>query len=142
MAEEEPVQRRIPRFWNTVAPAYDQDPANVPLPGTDGYATWLEAVGPLLLDAPGRVVDMGTGTGRVARMAAQQGHAVTGVDLAHAMLRVAQANTQRSGQPVWFALGDAVDPPFHPATFDAVISRSLIWTLREPETAFQNCGGY
>jgi SAM-dependent methyltransferase len=33
-------------------------------------------------------------------------------------------------------LGDAVAPAFDPARFDAVTSRHLLWTLREPAVAF------
>jgi SAM-dependent methyltransferase len=35
-------------------------------------------------------------------------------------------------------VGDAVAPDFAPASFDAVTSRHLLWTLREPATAMAN----
>ena len=34
--------------------------------------------------------------------------------------------------------GDAVSPPFAPASFDVVMNRHLLWTLRDPRRAFSN----
>jgi SAM-dependent methyltransferase len=79
---------------------------------------------------------VGTGTGFLAGIAARLGHDVTAIDLSTGML---DASTLRdTGLPITFAVGDAVNPAFPVGSFDAIISRSLIWTLREPVTAFRN----
>lgn len=128
----EDVQRRITTFWDTVAPGYNS-PENVATPGSADYDAWLVALARLLPSGPARVLDVGTGTGFAAGLAARLGHRVTAIDLSLAMLEIARAGDAR--HTVRFVLGDAVTPDFAPASFDAIISRSVLWTLREPDRA-------
>jgi ubiquinone/menaquinone biosynthesis C-methylase UbiE len=128
-------QRRITAFWNAVAPNYETADNVAPV-GTADYANWVAALGSLLPATPTRVLDVGTGTGFVARIAAELGHEVTAIDLSEGMLGASPARD--CGLAITFAVGDAVDPPFAEQTFDVVVSRSLLWTLRQPELAFQN----
>jgi SAM-dependent methyltransferase len=46
---------------------------------------------------PGRVIDLGCGTGRLAVAAAQRGHGVLAVDLSAEMLKIAGAKADRAG---------------------------------------------
>lgn len=68
-----------------------------------------------LLPAPGSVLELGSGTGRLAFALADRGHAVTGVEIAPAMLAQAQAKRTElepaTAQRVEFRRGDmtAVD---------------------------------
>jgi SAM-dependent methyltransferase len=133
--EEAAVQGRITTFWDAVASGYDS-PGNVALPGTAQYANWVKALGSALPDSSARVLDVGTGTGFVARIAAELGHRVTAIDLSAAMLEASAMHD--AGLEITYAVGDAVDPAFPAGSFDVVVSRSLLWTLREPETAFRN----
>jgi SAM-dependent methyltransferase len=128
-------QGRITAFWNTVAPVYET-PDNVAPAGTAGYAKWVEALRSVLPTPPTRVLDVGTGTGFVARIAAELGHRVTAIDLSEGMLDASSAGD--CGLAITFAVGDAVDPPFPAGSFDVVVSRSVLWTLRQPELAFRN----
>ena len=128
-------QRRITAFWNTVAPNYES-PGNVARVGTADYAKWVEALRSVLPTSPARVLDVGTGTGFVARIAAELGHRVTAIDLSEGMLDASSARD--CGLAITFAVGDAVDPPFPAESFDVVVSRSVLWTLRQPELAFRN----
>lgn len=70
----------------------------------------------------GRVLDVATGTGDMALIAAAQmpGVHVIGVDLTSAMLDVAQRKAE--GHAVAWAQGDGLALPFPDATFDAVLS--------------------
>ncbi len=129
------AQAEITTFWNMVGPRYDS-PGNVAAPGTPAYASWFEALRTVLPVAPAQILDVGTGTGFLARLAAEHGHIVTGIDLSPAMLDASSARPP--GLAITFAVGDAVAPAFPAGSFDAVVSRSLIWTLREPERAFGN----
>lgn len=118
-----------------VAAHYDT-PDNVAPPDSLDYQHWVAAVRSVLPNPPAPVLDVGTGTGFVARVAAELGHQVRAIDAAPAMLEAASARD--SATTISYALGDAVDPAFPARSFDVVISRSLLWTLREPETAFRN----
>lgn len=118
-----------------VAAHYDTHD-NVAPPGSLDYQHWVAAVRSVLPDPPAEVLDVGTGTGFVARIAAALGHRVSAIDAAPAMLEAAGAHD--SANAISYSLGDAVDPAFPARSFDVVISRSLLWTLREPETAFRN----
>ena len=66
------------------------DVINPPTPGDEFY---LALVGdPLAGDTPRTVLDMGCGTGRLARAFAARGHRVTGADPSSAMLSVARGH--------------------------------------------------
>ena len=134
----EDAQRRINDFWNTVASGYEEHRGNVAQPGTRDYEAWTEAIRAALLEAPADVLDIATGTGFVALIAAELGHRVTGIDLAPNMLAEARRNAESRGLSATFLPGDAVAPAFPPNTFDAVISRHFLWTLRDPELSLKN----
>jgi SAM-dependent methyltransferase len=53
------------------------------------------------------------------------------------MLAIARERAPADGS-VTLQIGDAIAPDFPEATFDAVVSRHVIWTLRDPEAAFRN----
>jgi ubiquinone/menaquinone biosynthesis C-methylase UbiE len=71
-------------------------------------------------------------------IAAGLGHRVTAIDLAEPMLEIARAKAQGRGLSVTFQHGDPVAPEFPEKSFDAVVSRHLFWTLRDPVTALYN----
>ncbi len=134
----EPVQERITGFWSAVAPEYEAHGGNVPARGSAEYAAWVDAIRDLLPPVPADVLDIATGTGFVALIAAGLGHRVTGIDLAGPMLNEARTAARRRALSVAFAAGDAVQPEFPAASFDAIVNRHFIWTLREPVRAFRN----
>lgn len=131
-------QERITEFWSSIGQHYNQDPENVVAPGTEEYVAWVEAVRALLPSEPCDILDVGTGTGFLAFIAASLGHRVTGIDLADGMLAVARADADRRGLRPRLFTGDAVAPDFPEASFDVVTNRHLLWTLLEPQTAFAN----
>jgi SAM-dependent methyltransferase len=137
-SQDETVQARISAFWSTVAPEYEAHPGNVPARDSAEYGAWVDAIRDVLPPAPADVLDIATGTGFVALIAAGLGHRVTGIDLSSAMLDEGRAEADRRGVEVAFEIDDAVEPQFVPASFDAIISRHFIWTLREPERALRN----
>ena len=131
-------QDQITKFWSMVAPGYEDHGGNVAEPGTDAYRRWLDAVGAVLPGAPCDVLDLATGTGFLALIAAELGHRVTGIDLSPQMLSVAERSARERGLDLRFAPGDAVAPEVDPHSADVVTNRHLLWTLREPETAMAN----
>ncbi|HEX6031324.1 MAG TPA: class I SAM-dependent methyltransferase [Tepidiformaceae bacterium] len=137
-AGDEGVQARISAFWSTVAPGYEAHGGNVIEDGTEEHTRWVEAVRAALPERPSDVLDVGCGTGYMARTIAALGHRVTGIDLAPGMLEVARGDAASRGLHIDFREGDAVAPPFGPASFDVVASRHVLWTLRDPGRAFRN----
>jgi SAM-dependent methyltransferase len=131
------VQDRITRFWSTIASGYEAYPGNVPSSKAE-YDAWVKVVKDLLPSTASDVLDIGTGTGFLAVIAGLLRHRVVGIDLSEAMLVEARVKAERHGVSVRFERRDAVDPGFAVASFDAIVSRHLLWTLREPAVTFRN----
>ncbi|QCR20346.1 class I SAM-dependent methyltransferase [Agrococcus sp. SGAir0287] len=106
-----------PAAYDAVADAYDRL-----LPALDAEhpqdVVLLEAFADAAAAAGGDVVDVGCGTGRVARWLAQRDLAVLGVDPSPAMLAIA-----RAAQPsASFALGTATSVPAPAASAAGVLA--------------------
>ena len=132
------VQGAITKFWDSIASGYEAHPGNVPARNSKEFKASISAVRDLLPPAPADILDIATGTGFVALVAASLGHRVTGIDLAATMLAEARKKAARRKLHVAFQKGDAIAPDFPPASFDAVISRHLFWTLRDPQRALKS----
>jgi SAM-dependent methyltransferase len=68
------------------------------------------------------VLDVATGTGNAALLAAARGARVTGLDLTPELFEIARARAARQGAHVELVVGDAEDLPFPDGTFDVVLS--------------------
>ncbi len=94
--------------------------------------------------APGeRVLDIGCGTGRTTRAAADRapGGAAVGIDLSAVMLDVARREADQAGlTSVRFVHGDAQVHPFDAGSFDVAISRAGAMFFADPVQAFRNIG--
>ena len=132
------AQAHITEFWSTVAEGYEAHGGNVADPGSVAYRRWVDALASVLPDPPVDVLDVATGTGYLALAAASLGHRVRAIDLAAPMLDELRAHAAARGLAVDAFLGDAVAPALPPASCDAVTSRHLLWTLRDPATALVN----
>lgn len=76
-----------------------------------------------LLVVPGyRLLDVGCGSGQLTLMAAKDGLAVTGVDIASNWVERAKARAQAEGLHARFEEADAEALPFEDASFDVVAS--------------------
>lgn len=131
------AQDRINAYWTGRAPGYDeyvQRPERFAADQQAWSAVWAQALPPAPLD----VLDVGTGTGQVAMVLAGLGHRVTGIDLSEGMLEQARRHAAAMVDGPDIRHGDAVAPDFPAGSFDAVTSRYLMWTLREPQVAVAN----
>jgi SAM-dependent methyltransferase len=78
-----------------------------------------------LAPKPGeRWLDLATGTGAVAFLAARAGADTTGVDFAHSLIETARRSATDKGREVRFEVGNVEDLPFEDASFD-VLSSSM-----------------
>jgi len=98
----------------------------------------LDAVGDLPL---GRILDVGTGTGRMAQLLADGAERVVGLDTSHSMLAVARANLERLElRNVELRQGDVYSPPFDRGTFDLVVVHQVLHYLDDPLRALVEAG--
>lgn len=90
---------------------------------------------------PGRVLDIGCGTGSTTVTAAQrmgtEGHA-TGVDISAPMLAAARARAEQAGVDADFVEADAQEHPFGAGTVDTVMSRFGVMFFSDFVRAFAN----
>lgn len=117
-------------YWNAYAADFDDEPDHG-LRDEVVAAAWDRLLRQALPRAPGRVADLGCGTGSLARLAVLQGHDVTGVDFAPEMVERARAKVPQAR----FATGDAAQPGLPAGSFDAVLVRHVLWALPDAEAA-------
>ena len=77
------------------------------------------------------ILDVGTGTGRAARLLARGGARVTGVDASEAMLAIARERAAADGVSIKWQLGDAHALDFADQSFDVVVSLRVL--MHTPE---------
>jgi ubiquinone/menaquinone biosynthesis C-methylase UbiE/DNA-binding transcriptional ArsR family regulator len=87
-----------------------------------------------LKDEPlGRLLDIGTGTGRIAELMADAAEHTVGLDRSPEMLRLARARLQNLPSDRWELIqGDFGALPFEPATFDTVVLHQVLHYAPEP----------
>lgn len=82
---------------------------------------------------PLTVLDLACGTGEVSRALLGLGHSVTGIDFSDDMLALARAKLGRQAR---FVTCDAERLLEDDASYDALVTRHLVWTLTDPQAAF------
>lgn len=86
-------------------------------------------------DSLGALLDIGTGTGRMAELFAPRSDRVTAFDKSPEMLRIARARLQRlPADQVELVQGDFARLPFADAAFDTVLFHQVLHYAQEPET--------
>jgi SAM-dependent methyltransferase len=96
----------------------------------------IESVAAVLVDRVGvrggiELLDVATGSGNVAIIAAREGARVTGLDLTPELLEVARARAAEDGLEIEFIEGDAEELPFEEGSFDRVTSCFGVMFARE-----------
>ncbi|MDX3534503.1 class I SAM-dependent methyltransferase [Streptomyces sp. MB09-01] len=126
----------ITAYWDAAAATFDEQPDHG-LRTDDTRAAWARLLRSVMPDHPVDVLDIGCGTGSVSLLLAESGHRPTGVDLAPRMIEQARTKFETAGFAGRFLIGDAMAPPTGEELFDVVLSRHLVWTLPDPETALR-----
>ncbi|MGH3537336.1 MAG: class I SAM-dependent methyltransferase [Pseudonocardiaceae bacterium] len=125
---------RIGAFWDADAATYDQATGHHPQTAIE-WAAWRAALIRLLPPPPARILDVGAGTGFLSLAAAQLGYTVTAVDLSPAMLQRLTSKATAAGLLITAVAASADELPA--GTWEAVISRHLLWTLPDPLAALR-----
>ena len=82
---------------------------------------------------PGRVLDVGCGTGENAIFLAQNEYSVTGVDVVQDAIRTAKAKAASRKVKVEFRDGNALGLEFEEGEFDNVTDSGLFHTFQDPD---------
>ena len=82
-----------------------------------------------------KILDVATGTGWTARLAATRGAVVTGSDFSEGQILAARGIAERHGLKITFDVGDAHSLPYPDQSFDAVMSTFGVIFARQPEAA-------
>ncbi|MGW2702228.1 class I SAM-dependent methyltransferase [Streptomyces sp. NPDC001340] len=115
--------------WDAAATAFDDEPDHG-LRAPEVRAGWAALLRSWLPEHPADVLDLGCGTGSLSLLATEQGHRVTGVDSAPAM--VERARAKLAGRDATVLHGDAAAPPVGERRYDVVLVRHVLWTLPDP----------
>jgi ubiquinone/menaquinone biosynthesis C-methylase UbiE len=85
----------------------------------DMHVALVEALDPQPVD---RWLDVGSGAGNLAELAAGAGARVTGIDLSPRLVEVAKARAAEGGYDIEYRVGDAESLDVEDASFDKVVS--------------------
>ena len=89
-------------------------------------------------EAPGHLLDIGTGTGRIAELLAPHATRIVALDKSLDMLRVARARLQALGpDKVQLVQGDFADLPFPAHQFDTVLLHQVLHFAQDPAIALR-----
>ena len=113
-------------YWDAAADGFDDEPDHG-LRDPAVREAWAGRLRDWLPARPCDVLDLGCGTGSLARLAAEQGHRVTGVDRSPRMAERARAKL--AGTDATVLVGDAAAPPVGEGGFDVILVRHVLWLL-------------
>lgn len=101
----------------------------------DAPSTWSEVWTQPFDETTRTVLDVGTASGKVALLLANLGFEVTGIDPSDRLLDQARRKLSDHPHPPDLRWGAIDAPPFAPSSFDALVARYELWTLRDLTTA-------
>ena len=134
--EDNEIKGLITKNWDESSVDYDTFDGHG-IKSEEERAAWVKAFMAVLPEGRLRILDVGCGTGEMGLVLAGMGHEVTGLDLSEKMLEKARSKASALGLDTTYRQGDAEKPPFAEGTFDALVTRHVLWTLPHPEEALR-----
>jgi SAM-dependent methyltransferase len=123
----------VSEYWDAEAATFDDEPDHG-LRDPVIREAWQTLLRSHLPDPPARVAEMGSATGTLTLLLAEDGHAVDAVDFSPEMVRVAR---EKVGDRASIVLADASEPPHERAAYDVVLCRHVLWALPDPAAALR-----
>lgn len=120
-------------YFARIAPSWDQERS---LHAADDEVE--QAIVALVGIDHRRVLDVGTGTGRMLQLLGRHADVAIGLDTSHSMLAVARANLERAEvRNADLRQGDVYSPPFARNEFDLVVIHQVLHFLDDPARALR-----
>ena len=129
------TSRETIELWDAEAATFDEA-ADHGLRDPDVRRAWRDLLTSVLPAPPARVADLGSGTGTLSLLLADEGHTVDGVDVSPAMVRLARAKAGDRAD-VRFVVGDASRVPLTAGAYDVVLCRHVLWAMPDPADALR-----
>ncbi len=127
------AQTQVSDYWTRRAPAFDGVASHVAQ-----ASLWRDVLAAAFEGEEAKdVVDLGTGTGACALIAASLGHRVRACDGSEGMLAAARQAAAASGLDITFEHALIEEASFAPGSADIVTLRNVLWTLPEPMAALR-----
>ncbi|MCO5090304.1 class I SAM-dependent methyltransferase [Bosea sp. (in: a-proteobacteria)] len=126
------LKEEIRAYWSARAESFDLSYGHA-IKSDRELKAFQRLIGTSFGSEPLDVLDLACGTGEITRALLTLKHRVTALDFSEAMLERARA---KHGKAARFRLGDAERLLDDEASYDAAITRHLVWTLTDPEAAF------
>jgi SAM-dependent methyltransferase len=136
MTEEEAPADPSPsphEIWDREALTFDEA-ADHGLGAGPIREAWRHLLREHLPSPPRRIADLGSGTGTLSLLLAEDGYSVDGVDFSHEMIARAVAKAGHL-DGVTFTEADAADPPLPEGAYDVVLCRHVLWAMPDPAAA-------
>ena len=118
--------RRIQRHYDRQAARYDRSFGGLEEQVTRWRRRLWERV------PPGRILEVGIGTGNNFPFYEADGRSFVGVELSAGMLTLARSRAEELGTPVALVRADVQHLPFQDGTFDAVVASLIFCCVPDP----------
>lgn len=129
------LERRVTDYWGKRSEGFFAQRKNELHDAIAGR--WMQEIRAKLPEGRElRILDVGCGTGFFSILLAKEGHSTVGIDLTPEMVEGARRLCVQEGAAAEFLCMDAQDLTFSDASFDAVISRNLTWTLPDAAAGY------
>lgn len=120
-------------YFSSIAPSWDHE-RSLHAADAEVEAAIVDLVG----TGHHRLLDIGTGTGRILQLLGNGVEHAVGLDSSHSMLAVARANLERAEvRGVDLRQGDIYSPPFDRNSFDLIVIHQVLHFLDDPARALR-----